>query len=91
MGIGVIRLPKPKYAIGQKVFSKVRRRSSSEPCWAEPGSSFNVVRVHQRGDTFVYDCEAYDFYEFEEDELMPVREKAAELKEQARDMVERWG
>lgn len=84
-------MPKPKYFVGQKVFSKVQKRAGSEPCLAPAGTSFDVVGIHQRGDTFVYDCECYDSYEFKEDELMSAREKAAELERQARDMVERWG
>lgn len=68
-----------KFNIGQRVYSKVARRSSSEPTIARPGSRFTVCGIYKFGDMYQYKVEAYDFYDFNEDELMSAEEYAEKI------------
>lgn len=59
-----------KFHVGQKVYSKVDRRSCSEPTTARAYSQFTVCGVRKCGNVYKYEVEDYDLYEFEENELM---------------------
>lgn len=69
----------PKFFIGQAVYSKVQRRSSSEPTWAPAGTKFRIKGIHRTHNGFEYICEDYDTYEFKENELMSTVQRAAQI------------
>lgn len=69
----------PKFHVGQIVYSKVERRSSSEPTWAPAGSRFRVRGVHHTYNGYEYECEDYDIYDFKENELMSTLSRAAQI------------
>ncbi len=75
---GVERM-KPKFNIGDVVYSKVRRRGCAEPSYCHIGEMFTIKSVTQCGNHFVYTC-GYDCYEFHEDELMTADEYVEKIK-----------
>lgn len=64
---------KPRFNVGDTVYSKVRRRGCAEPSYCYIGEMFTIKSVTQCGNHFVYTC-GYDCYEFHEDELMDLSE-----------------
>lgn len=66
-------MKKPKFNIGDKVYSKVTVRGSYEPSVLNSGEVTYIDGIRRWGSSYMYTC-GYDGYEIEESNLMSKEE-----------------